>query len=185
VAVNCFQSGYKFVVSLVLQNWMSAFDLFIVFFFFFADISCWSELKLKKKSNLHYTRLIPFRVSRVDGAHLRGFAPRPTQSRLQRWRVVGNVCAPEANVLPFVLSGRFRIEIQLPNQERNQDFAKGGAWKWKHFCDVILMTHLDDFELSELIFKTILLKSRNSQITEKKRSKLSDILSFFLNFDFG
>jgi len=32
-----------------------------------------------------------FRVSRVSGAHLRGFAPRPTQSRLQRWRVVGNV----------------------------------------------------------------------------------------------
>jgi len=25
----------------------------------------------KKKSNLHYTRLIPFRVSRVSGAHLR------------------------------------------------------------------------------------------------------------------
>jgi len=28
-----------------------------------------------RKSNLHYTRLIPFRVSRVSGAHLRGFAP--------------------------------------------------------------------------------------------------------------
>jgi len=27
-----------------------------------------------KKSNLHYTRLIPFRVSRVGGAHLRSFA---------------------------------------------------------------------------------------------------------------
>jgi len=27
------------------------------------------------KSNLHYTRLIPFRVSRVRGIHLRGFAP--------------------------------------------------------------------------------------------------------------
>jgi len=30
-------------------------------------------------------------VSRVSGAHLRGFAPRPTQIRLQRWRVIGNV----------------------------------------------------------------------------------------------
>jgi len=29
------------------------------------------------KSNLHYTRLIPFRMSRVSGAHLRGFAPGP------------------------------------------------------------------------------------------------------------
>jgi len=28
-----------------------------------------------QKSNLHYTRLIPIRVSRVSGAHLRGFAP--------------------------------------------------------------------------------------------------------------
>jgi len=37
-----------------------------------------------KKSNFYYTRLIPFRVSRVGGAHLHGFAPRPTQSRLQR-----------------------------------------------------------------------------------------------------
>jgi len=27
-----------------------------------------------QKSNLYYTRLIPFRVSRVSGAHLRGFA---------------------------------------------------------------------------------------------------------------
>jgi len=31
-----------------------------------------------KKSNLHYTRLIPFQVSRVSGAHLRGFVPEPT-----------------------------------------------------------------------------------------------------------
>jgi len=30
-------------------------------------------------------------VSWVSSAHLRGFVPRPTQSRLQRWRVVGNV----------------------------------------------------------------------------------------------
>jgi len=30
-------------------------------------------------------------VSRVSVAQLRGFAPGPTQSRLQRWRVVGNV----------------------------------------------------------------------------------------------
>jgi len=30
------------------------------------------------KSNLCYTCLIPFRVSRVSSAHLRGFAPRPT-----------------------------------------------------------------------------------------------------------
>jgi len=31
-----------------------------------------------KKSKFHYTRLIPFRVSRVSGAQLRGFAPRST-----------------------------------------------------------------------------------------------------------
>jgi len=31
-----------------------------------------------KKSYLYYTRLIHFRVSRVSGAHLRGFAPEPT-----------------------------------------------------------------------------------------------------------
>jgi len=37
-----------------------------------------------EKSNLRYTRLIPFRVSRVSGAHLRGFA--------------------EVNVLPLVPS---------------------------------------------------------------------------------
>jgi len=41
----------------------------------------------EKKSNLCYTRLIPFRVS---DAHLRGFTPEPTQSRLQRWRVIRN-----------------------------------------------------------------------------------------------
>jgi len=74
----------------------------------------------KKKSNLHFTRLIPFWVSQVNGAHLRGFVPRPIQSKLQRWRVVGNVWeiwsawglnpippVPEANVLPLVLSGHF------------------------------------------------------------------------------
>jgi len=32
----------------------------------------------KQKSNLLYTRLIPFRVSRVNDAYLRGFAPDPT-----------------------------------------------------------------------------------------------------------
>jgi len=32
-------------------------------------------VNLKLKSNLCYTRLIPFRVSRVNGAHLCGFAP--------------------------------------------------------------------------------------------------------------
>jgi len=34
--------------------------------------------KLMLKSNLRCTRIIPFWVSRVNGAHLRGFAPRPT-----------------------------------------------------------------------------------------------------------
>jgi len=33
---------------------------------------------ISKKWNLHYTRLIPFLVSRMSGAHLRGFASRPT-----------------------------------------------------------------------------------------------------------
>jgi len=31
-----------------------------------------------QKSNLNFTRLIPFRVSRVSSAHLRGFPPWPT-----------------------------------------------------------------------------------------------------------
>jgi len=31
-----------------------------------------------KKSNLCYTRLIPFRVSQVSDAHLHGFAPELT-----------------------------------------------------------------------------------------------------------
>jgi len=34
------------------------------------------NLDFEAKSNLHYTRLIPFRVSRVSGAHLRGFVTR-------------------------------------------------------------------------------------------------------------
>jgi len=46
-------------------------------------------------------------VSQVSGAILRGFAPRPMQLRLQRWRVVGNVweiwSARDLNVL----SGRY------------------------------------------------------------------------------
>jgi len=32
----------------------------------------------KKNSNLYYTRLTPFWVSRVSGVQLRGFAPGPT-----------------------------------------------------------------------------------------------------------
>jgi len=51
---------------------------------------------IKSKSNLRYTRLIPFRVSRVSSAHLRGFAPRPTRDL--------NSIPPalEANDLPLV-----------------------------------------------------------------------------------
>jgi len=53
----------------------------------------WYNLqKIKiKKSLLYCTRLIPFRVSRVRGAHLLDFTPGTTLQRLQRWRVVGNV----------------------------------------------------------------------------------------------
>jgi len=43
------------------------------------------------KSNLHYTRLISFRVSRVSSVHLRGFATGPTHQGCKQWRVVGNV----------------------------------------------------------------------------------------------
>jgi len=61
------------------------------------------------KSNLYYTRLIPFRVSRESGAHLRGFASRPTQSRLQRGESL-------ATCERF---DRLRIWIPcLPNQKR-------------------------------------------------------------------
>jgi len=42
------------------------------------SFSCPNMDSIKSKSNLHYTRLIPFRMSRVSGAHLRGFAPGPT-----------------------------------------------------------------------------------------------------------
>jgi len=39
----------------------------------------------------NYTRLIPFGVSRVSGAHLLDFALETILQRLQRWRVIGNV----------------------------------------------------------------------------------------------
>jgi len=43
-------------------------------------VSWWRQLgKLKKKSNLHYTHLIPFRVSWVSGAYLCSFVPGPIQ----------------------------------------------------------------------------------------------------------
>jgi len=51
----------------------------------------YDDIYSNKKSNFHYTLLMHFRVSQVSGAHLRGFTPGPTQSMLQRWRVVGNV----------------------------------------------------------------------------------------------
>jgi len=35
-------------------------------------------LSNQNKSNLHYTRLIPFRMSGVSGAQLHGFPPVPT-----------------------------------------------------------------------------------------------------------
>jgi len=53
-----------------------------------------------KKSNFRYTRLITFRlrVSRVSGAHLRGFAPGPTHRQgrhikvvVSRWQRVGDL----------------------------------------------------------------------------------------------
>jgi len=91
-----------------------------------------------KKSNLHYTRLIRFRVSRVSGAHLCDFDPELTQSRLQRWRVVGNAWdiwsardlnsippTPEANVLSLVLSVRSNKMIQMEmitNKPKNPNF---------------------------------------------------------------
>jgi len=66
-------------------------------------------------------------VSRVSGAHLRGFAPAwAYTSRLQQWRIVGNVweiCsaqdlnpvlpALEADVLSLESSGRFYMFITL------------------------------------------------------------------------
>jgi len=63
--------------------------------------------------NLHYARLIPFPVSRVSGAHLSGFAPRPTLQGCNggeslatcgRFDRLGDMnpipLAPEANFLP-------------------------------------------------------------------------------------
>jgi len=47
-----------------------------------------------KKSNLYYTRLIPFRVSGVSDAHLRSFAPGPTHqgcSVASCWQHVGDL----------------------------------------------------------------------------------------------
>jgi len=49
------------------------------------DAGC---IKSKIKSSLY--SLNTFSGVTSEGAHLRGFAPRPIQSRLQRWRVVGN-----------------------------------------------------------------------------------------------
>jgi len=48
-------------------------------------------LMIKSKSNLHYTRLIPFRVSRVKPCPSPRLCVRTHTSRLQRWRVFGNV----------------------------------------------------------------------------------------------
>jgi len=44
-----------------------------------------------KKLEFSAPLIPPFRVSRVSGAHLCGFAPEPTLQRLQRWRIVSNM----------------------------------------------------------------------------------------------
>jgi len=53
----------------------------------------------KSKSNLYYTRLILFRVSRVSGTHLRGFAPLAHTSKVaavaSRWQRVGDLIGSE------------------------------------------------------------------------------------------
>jgi len=43
-------------------------------------------MQSKYKSNLHYTHILvlPFRVSRVSSAHLRGFVPGPTHQNCCR-----------------------------------------------------------------------------------------------------
>jgi len=72
----------------------------------------------KIKPNLRYTRLIPVRVSRVSGAQLRSFAPRPTHQGYSggeslatcgRFIDLGfetQISSTRADVLLLVLSGR-------------------------------------------------------------------------------
>jgi len=52
-----------------------------------ARLACWTY----KKSNLHYTCLIPFRVSPNERYSWLQLCARAHTSMLQRWRVVGNV----------------------------------------------------------------------------------------------
>jgi len=39
----------------------------------------------------------------------------------------------------YIVFGAQTFKVEGIKQERNQDFAKGGAWKWK-----ILWSHFDD-----------------------------------------
>jgi len=85
----------------------------------------------KSKSYLHYTRLIPFRVSQVSGANLSGFAPRPTikvAKVASRWQRVGDLVssesepiplAPEANVL---MKYKYTCEIHVNYSSAHTEF---------------------------------------------------------------
>jgi len=62
----------------------------------FSKLFCFEPLKIFKKikSNVHHTSLIPFRVSRVSGAHLRDLRQGPhirVATVASRWRRMGDL----------------------------------------------------------------------------------------------
>jgi len=70
-------------------------------------------------------------------------------------------------------------------QERNQNFATVGAWKWKMFVTSFWWRVFEDFDVvlchNQFLKPIYISKIMQLQITEtQKRSKLSDILSCFL-----
>jgi len=68
----CFKRCLFFVYGCILVYNFSYSHLFVAL-----QMVCFESVYIKK-SNLSYSRIIPIRMSRVRGAHLRGFAPRPT-----------------------------------------------------------------------------------------------------------
>jgi len=62
-----------------------------------------------RKSNLYYTRLILFRLSRVSGAHLRGFFQVPHikfAAVANRWQRVGDLIGSRFEPHTFRIRGR-------------------------------------------------------------------------------
>jgi len=89
--------------------------LFLAWFFYclhYGNFSADALGRIRiKKSNLYYTRLIPFWVSRVSGAHLRGFASGPTHQG----------CSDGESL---AMCGRFnRLGIWIPYQRQTSSVS--------------------------------------------------------------